>query len=92
MIERESRRVFYVLDFYHVDPALVRPLDPAILDGSFVTRKQMETRYTPVLEEGQGQQVVFTHIGHHEHTPEEIPASLSGDRFAPAYDGLAVEG
>ncbi len=54
MIERGGRRVFYAPDFYHVDPALVRPVDLAILDGSFITREQMDSRYKPVLEEGQG--------------------------------------
>ncbi len=108
LIEREGRRVFYAPDFYQVDPALVRPLDLAVLDGSFVTREQMDARYTPALEEGQGRhmpileavdwaeqaqarQVIFTHIGHHERTPEEVLALLSGDRFALAHDGLTVE-
>lgn len=54
LIEHGGRRVFYAPDFYQIDPALVRPLDLAILDGSFVTREQMDARYTPVLEEGQG--------------------------------------
>lgn len=108
LIERGSIRVFYAPDFCQVDPALVRPLDLAILDGSFVTREQMDARYTPVLEEGQGRhtpileavcwaeqaqarQVIFTHIGHHERTPEEVLALLPGDRFALAHDGLTVE-
>jgi len=86
----------------------VRPLDLAILDGSFVTREQMDARYTPVLEEGQGRhmpileavdwaeqaqarRVIFTHIGHHERTPEEVLALLPGNRFALAHDGLTVE-
>ena len=47
-------RVFYAPDFHHTDPTLVRPLDLLILDGSFITREQMDARYTPLLEEGQG--------------------------------------
>jgi len=47
-------RVFYAPDFYRADPALVCPLDLLILDGSFLTREQMEARYTSLLEEGQG--------------------------------------
>ena len=47
-------RVFYAPDFHHADSALVRPLDLLILDGSFLTREQMDARYTPLLEEGQG--------------------------------------
>lgn len=108
LIEREGRRVFYAPDFYQVDPVLVRPLDLAVLDGSFVSREQMDARYTPVLEEGQGRhmpileavdwaeqaqarQVIFTHIGHHERTPEEVLALLPGGQFTLAYDGLTVE-
>jgi phosphoribosyl 1,2-cyclic phosphodiesterase len=108
LLEREGRRVFYAPDFYQVDPALVRPVDLMILDGSFITREQMDSRYTPVLEEGQGrhmpildaanwaeqaaaQQVIFTHIGHHQRTAEEVLALLPGSRFALAYDDLTVE-
>jgi phosphoribosyl 1,2-cyclic phosphate phosphodiesterase len=108
LIERGGRRVFYAPDFYQVDPALVRPLDLAVLDGSFVTREQMDARYTPVLEEGQGRhmpileavdwaeraqarQVIFTHIGHHERTPEEVLALLPGGRFVLAHDGLTIK-
>ena len=54
LIEQKGVRVFYAPDFHHTDPALVRPLDLLILDGSFVTREQMDARYTPLLEEGQG--------------------------------------
>ncbi|MBL7065674.1 MAG: MBL fold metallo-hydrolase [Anaerolineae bacterium] len=54
LIEQKGVRVFYAPDFYHTDPVLVRPLDLAVLDGSFLTREQMDARYTPLLEEGQG--------------------------------------
>jgi len=54
LIERKGVRVFYAPDFHHTEPALVRPLDLLILDGSFITREQMDARYTPLLEEGQG--------------------------------------
>jgi phosphoribosyl 1,2-cyclic phosphate phosphodiesterase len=54
LIERDGVRVFYAPDFHHADLALVRPLDLLILDGSFLTREQMDARYTPLLEEGQG--------------------------------------
>ncbi|MDY6874953.1 MAG: MBL fold metallo-hydrolase [Chloroflexota bacterium] len=54
LIERKGVRVFYAPDFHRTDPALVRPLDLLILDGSFLTREQMDARYTPLLEEGQG--------------------------------------
>jgi len=54
LIERDGVRIFYAPDFYHTDPALVRPVDLAVLDGSFLTREQMDARYTPLLEEGQG--------------------------------------
>jgi phosphoribosyl 1,2-cyclic phosphodiesterase len=108
LIEREGLRVFYAPDFYQVDPALVRSADLVILDGSFITHEQMDSRYTPVLEEGQGRhmpileaanwaeqaragRVIFTHIGHHQRTAEEVLALLPGDRFALAYDGLTIE-
>ncbi len=54
LIEQKGVRVFYAPDFHHTDPTLVRPLDLLILDGSFITREQMDARYTPLLEEGQG--------------------------------------
>ena len=54
LIERGGVRVFYAPDFHHTDPSLVRPVDLVILDGSFLTREQMDARYTPLLEEGQG--------------------------------------
>lgn len=54
LIERDGIRVFYAPDFHQADPALVRPVDLLILDGSFLTREQMDARYTPLLEEGQG--------------------------------------
>ena len=108
LIERGGKRVFYAPDFYRVDPDLVYPLDLAILDGSFLTREQMEARYTPLLEEGQGrhlpivegalwaeevgaQQVIFTHVGHLQCTPEEVLTLLPAGRFTLAYDGLTVE-
>jgi ribonuclease BN (tRNA processing enzyme) len=108
LIERGGVRVFYAPDFQHTDPALVCPLDLAILDGSFLTREQMDARYTPVLEEGQGRhcpiveearwaeqaatrQVLFTHVGHIQRTPEDVLDLLPGSIFAFAYDGLTVE-
>ncbi len=54
LIKRDGVRVLYAPDFHHADPALVRPVDLAVLDGSFLTREQMDVRYTPLLEEGQG--------------------------------------
>ncbi len=54
LIERDGVRIFYAPDFHHTDLALVRPVDLAVLDGSFLTREQMDARYTPLLEEGQG--------------------------------------
>ena len=54
LIERGGVRVFYAPDFYRADPSLVRPVDLLILDGSFLTRQQMDSRYVPLLEEGQG--------------------------------------
>jgi len=108
LIERGGVRVFYAPDFHHVNPALVHPVDLLILDGSFLTREQMDARYTPLLEEGQGRhmpivegaqwarlagarQVIFTHIGHLQHTPEQVLALLPGGKFTLAYDGLTVE-
>jgi phosphoribosyl 1,2-cyclic phosphate phosphodiesterase len=108
LIERGGVRIFYAPDFYRVDADLMPAVDLMILDGSFLTREQMDSRYTPLLEEGQGRhlpiveaagwaeqagarQVIFTHIGHLKHTPEDVLARLPGDRFALAYDGLTVE-
>jgi len=54
LIERDGVRVFYAPDFHHTDPSLVRPVDLLILDGSFLSREQMDARYMPLLEEGQG--------------------------------------
>ncbi len=54
LIERDGVRVFYAPDFHHADPVLVCPVELLILDGSFLTREQMDARYTPLLEEGQG--------------------------------------
>ncbi len=54
LIERDGVRVFYASDFHHTDPALVRPVDLLILDGSFLERKGMDEHYHPLLEEGQG--------------------------------------
>jgi phosphoribosyl 1,2-cyclic phosphate phosphodiesterase len=54
LIEKEGVRVLYAPDFYHIDPARVAPLDLAILDGSFLTHESMDSRYVPLLEEGQG--------------------------------------
>ncbi len=54
LIERDDARAFYAPDFHHADPALVRPVDLAIMDGSFLTSEQMKARYAPRLEEGQG--------------------------------------
>lgn len=108
LIEQKGARVFYAPDFHHTDPALVHPLDLAILDGSFLTREHMDARYTPLLEEGQGRhlpivegaqwarqagarRVIFTHIGHHRRTSEEVLSLLPDDRFTLAYDGMMVE-
>lgn len=54
LIERDGRRIFYAPDFYQVETTWVQSVDLAILDGSFLTRQQMDARYTPHLEEGQG--------------------------------------
>ncbi|HUV89353.1 MAG TPA: MBL fold metallo-hydrolase [Anaerolineae bacterium] len=116
LIEREGVRILYAPDFHHAnlaadlaaDLALVRPLDLAILDGSFLTREQMDARYTPSVEEGQGRhtpiveevhwaesagarQVLFTHVGHLQCTPEEALALVPHGAAAFAHDGLVLE-
>ena len=112
LIERGDVRVLYAPDFHDADLAadlaLARPLDLAILDGSFLTREQMDARYTPSVEEGQGRhtpiveevpwaesagarQVLLTHVGHLQCTPEEALALLPRGRAAFAYDGLVLE-
>jgi len=112
LIEREGVCILYAPDFHHAnlaaDLALVRPLDLAILDGSFLTREQMDARYTPSVEEGQGRhtpiveevhwaesagarQVLFTHVGHLQCTPEEALALVPHGGAAFAHDGLVLE-
>ena len=54
LIEREGRRVFYAPDLYRVPTERVAGTDLLILDGSFLDRQQMDERYRPLLEEGQG--------------------------------------
>lgn len=54
LIERDGKRVFYAPDFYQAEMTWVQSVDLAILDGSFLTHEQMNARYTPQLEEGQG--------------------------------------
>jgi ribonuclease BN (tRNA processing enzyme) len=54
LIERGGVRAFYAPDFHRTDPNTVKPADLLILDGSFLTREQMDARYAPLLEEGQG--------------------------------------
>ncbi len=54
LIARDGKRMLYAPDFHQADPDLVHPVDLVILDGAFLTREQMDARYTPLLEEGQG--------------------------------------
>jgi ribonuclease BN (tRNA processing enzyme) len=54
LFEREDKTVFYASDFYNVDVDRLVGADLVILDGSFLTREHMNSRYSPRLEEGMG--------------------------------------
>jgi phosphoribosyl 1,2-cyclic phosphate phosphodiesterase len=54
LLEREGRRVLYASDFHELNPKRVAGADLLILDASFLSREQMDERYQPLLEEGQG--------------------------------------
>jgi phosphoribosyl 1,2-cyclic phosphate phosphodiesterase len=54
LVECGNRSVFYAPDFYQVPAEAVANVDLLILDGAFLSQEQMDERYTPVLEEGQG--------------------------------------
>jgi ribonuclease BN (tRNA processing enzyme) len=54
-------------------------------------------RHLPIVEGVQwarqagARRVIFTHIGHHRRTSEEVLSLLPDDRFTLAYDGMTVE-
>ena len=54
LLEKDGKKVFYSPDFYNTDTERLCDADLMILDGSFLTRESMRSRYTPHLEEGMG--------------------------------------
>ena len=64
LIERGDRRVFYAPDLGYLPIDQVKGADLLILDGSFLSKKQMEKGYTPILEEGQGRHMPILDSAH----------------------------
>jgi len=54
LIEQYGRSLFYASDFHYIDSGALADVEVLVLDGSFLTQKEADRRYTPHPEEGQG--------------------------------------